>query len=700
MESKLNPAQQSAVLHLDGPFVVFAGAGSGKTRVITQRLAHLIRVHDIPPWEILSMTFTNKAALEMRARATQLAPESSKVLISTFHSCCARWLREFSTELGYESNFTIFDDKDSTTVLKNLLKDAVPKKDLAHLTGEVKKFIQWAKTKALLPNQMEDYSEYISSKFPDIAVETYRKYQSSLEEQNAMDFGDLLMNMLVLLRHNTTVRSIMTKRFRYIMVDEFQDTNQAQMELIKHMASQSNNIFVVGDDDQSIYSWRGALPSNIINFNEHFSNVKTINLQQNYRCTGNIVGAASALIQNNKVRAEKTVFTDNPAGDPIEVIQEKDGEMEAHGIVSSIAAEKDHAPLNEVAIFYRTNSQSRALEEALHRENLPYRIFGSLAFYDRMEIKDLLAYFRYIVNPKDTVSFRRIVNTPPRGIGKKTQSDIEELSEKSNCSLFEATLKYQEKPAVAKFISLIKELEELRESPLESCLSVLESKISYKAYIEKKYPEQFSEKLDNIHELGSAMASASQKRPEIRLASWLEEATLKRDEHTNQSETESISLMTLHMAKGLEFDRVYLAGVEDGLLPHQNSLDDPASLEEERRLLYVGMTRARKKLSIYLSEVRQVYNQYTYHPPSRFLEEIPKKFLGQALMEQNHDEEITYDYSVEPKSDLSLGSTVTHPTFGKGTVRGIDDNIRKKKVIVDFFEFGLKKVLPAHLTVL
>ena len=698
---KLNPPQTEAVHHLDGPVVVFAGAGSGKTRIITHRIAHLIRTHGIPPWEILAMTFTNKAAGEMRERAINLAPEAKRVMITTFHSACARWLREFAPELGFENNFVIFDDRDSTAVLKSLLKESTPKKELTHLTNQIKGFISWAKTKALLPNQLDQYSKYIKKSFPDLAPETYRKYQEALANQNAMDFGDLMMNMLLLLRRNKSVQSIMFKRYRYIMVDEFQDTNQAQMELIQKLSSITKNIFVVGDDDQSIYSWRGAVPENIINFNEFFPDSKQIKLEQNYRCSGNIVQAASALIQHNTHRTEKILFTDNPDGDLIECIQEKDGEMEAHTVATTITTELDTYPLQEIAIFYRTNSQSRLLEEALHRENIPYTIYGSLAFYDRLEVKDLLAYFKFIVNPKDNVSFQRILNTPPRGIGKKSLSEIESHANEASLSMYEAAKGFSHKPAIAKFLKLVEDLKSLLDIALSDALPTLEKAIGYKAYLEKKFPDQFQDKMENIHELGSAMATAERKDPSLDLNGWLESATLKRDENSNQPEEKSASLMTLHMAKGLEFNRVYLVGVEDGLLPHQNSLEDPQAIEEERRLLYVGITRAKEKLSILSSEVRQIFNQFLHHPPSRFMSEIPPQHLKSRNLNPHLDSEYTYDYDIDPNPipnhEIKVGLKVDHPTFGTGIVREVLSNFGTNKILVDFFEFGPRKVRPSQL---
>lgn len=701
----LNDAQRKAVLHADGPLVVFAGAGSGKTRVITTRVAHLVS-KGVAPWEILAVTFTNKAAQEMRTRLLDMTPEGARIHVATFHSACARWLREFATELGFSSTFAIYDDKDSTQLLKRLLKEQCTKKELANLAAKLKSFIQWAKTRALLPSEVEKAAG-MTKDLPPGAIETYHRYQEALANANAMDFSDLLMNTLLLLRRNEKVRNILQQRYRYIMVDEFQDTNAAQFELVMKIAQRHQNLCVVGDDDQSIYSWRGANPLNIMKFEDHFEQCNTIALERNYRCTGNIVRAAASLIANNKTRAEKTLFTENPSGDLIDFSYEADGEMEARMVAGTISSEKAKYPFKDIAIFYRTNSQTRLLEESLHQANIPYMIYGSLAFYDRMEIKDLLAYLRLLANEKDDISLTRIINVPTRGIGAKTVTDLESYAKSMKLPLMPAIREAvnSQHPVLSKkltkFLNLMKDLERLKEMPLGEVLNTLENCIDYKAFVAKRFPDQLQDKIDNIHELGAAMAAASMRNPTITLNQWLEDITLNREESSSDKQG-GISLMTLHMAKGLEFDRVYIVGTEDGLIPHQNNQEDQLLLEEERRLFYVGITRAKKKLSLYAARRRQTYNQYNQNDPSRFLLELPKEVLSiptdahQQSHQDPYSDELSYAQDLDP-STMQPGQRVEHPTYGAGTITSLSESFGMTKVIVHFPEFGTRKISPSQL---
>lgn len=706
--SRLNEPQRAAVLHDQGPMMVFAGAGSGKTRVITTRIAHLIS-RGVAPWEILAMTFTNKAAAEMKQRVVDLTPEGRRVFVSTFHASCARWLREFAGQLGYSSDFVIYDDKDSTALLKNLLVNKCSKKDLANFVAKHKVFISWCKMKGLLPHQVEPYLERSGVDAPPAAAETYKAYQQALSDAEAMDFGDLLLNVLLLLRRNEAVRNILQNRFRYIMVDEFQDTNVTQFELICRLSASHRNVMVVGDDDQSIYSWRGANPSNISDFKQHFTECQQITLGQNYRCTGNIVKSAAALIGRNTQRTPKNLFTDNDAGETITLLRESDNEMEALTVAETIKGEAQLFRYIDTAVFYRTNAQSRQLEESLSRYNIPYTIYGSLAFYERMEVKDLMAYLRLVVNPKDNISLSRIINVPPRGIGKKAFEDLLIESQEQHEPLLE-TLRRQaaaNKPRVgsklASFAELYDQLAKVRQLPLDEVLPVLEELVGYKAYLKKKLPDQFAEKIENIHELGAAMAAAHQRDPSMGLGAWLESVSLNREENTNQEGT-GVTLMTLHMAKGLEFDRVYIVGVEDGLLPHQSSQDDPLQLEEERRLLYVGITRARQKLTMIFVDRRQSFNQVLYNQPSRFLAEIPKDCIDgnwcqQLKVIEDHDD-LTYEYVADGLTLESLrrGAMVFHPTYGRGNVRDVEEVLGIVKVMVEFDDFGMRKIRPSQLS--
>lgn len=710
--TNLNNVQTSAVLHREGPLVIFAGAGSGKTRIITTRIAYLIE-QGVLPWEILAVTFTNKAAEEMRSRAEAIAPEAKRAVITTFHSACARWLREFASELGFDSNFSIYDDQDSSRALKHVLKELHPKGDLPTLVAEMKSFLHMIKTAGIFPHEAEQYALDFPQSVPTGGVTVYRLYQEYLAQCNAMDFGDLLMNVLLLLRNNNRVRDILSNRFQFIMVDEFQDTNRTQFEMIYHLAGKHRNLVVVGDDDQSIYSWRGATPSNIIDFDRTYPEAKRIALEQNYRCSGNIVGAASKLVAFNMKRAPKTLFTTAPAGEPIEVHLEADGDMEAYWIAEQIQLERRVFSYDDVAIFYRTNSQSRSLEEALRRQKIPYTIYGSLEFYERLEVKDLIAYLRLIVNENDEVSFYRIINVPTRGLGDKAVDQITQYAKQAQVSLLEAVrlLAQQGAPKIGPklryFHDLMRALkEDIKSSPLPEAIKILLEALEYPDYLKKKFPDQYTDKIDNIQELAAAIAEFSKKNPESTLEDWLQSVSLVRED-PEAANIGGVSLMTLHMAKGLEFRRVFIAGMEDGLLPHRNSTDDPSSLEEERRLLYVGITRAKEKVSLSCARRRRVYNSEMINPPSRFLQEIPKEFLQYSLKakealtpatsRQDPQARYVYDDEWEDGENFAEGSKVFHPTYGPGVIEGFDDQLGQRKAIVRFRDFGYRKIRPSQL---
>jgi DNA helicase-2/ATP-dependent DNA helicase PcrA len=701
----LNQVQKSACLHRDGPLVVFAGAGSGKTRIITTRIAWLIE-QGVLPWEILAVTFTNKAAEEMKHRAEALTPEARRCLVTTFHSACARWLREFAPELGFDSNFSIYDDADSSKALKNILKEMVPKGDLPTLVNEMKSFIHYAKTAGLFPHEAEQLAIQNPTLVPTGGVQVYRRYQEYLQQSNAMDFGDLLLNLLLLLRTNKKVRGILSQRYRYIMVDEFQDTNRTQFEIIQILSEHHRNLVVVGDDDQSIYSWRGATPSNIIDFHQTYPEAKRVALEQNYRCTGNIVNAASKLVANNKRRAPKTLFTEAAAGDPIEVHLEADGEMEAYWIADRIQTERRQFPYDDIAIFYRTNSQSRSLEEALRRHKIPYTIFGAVEFYERLEIKDLLAYLRLLLNDNDNMSFLRVINVPTRGVGDKAVEQIEQYARANSMPLMQAARMLSTTPKVGPklkyFVDLIAALRiDILNAPLKDAIKILLEALEYPDYLKKKYPDQYLDKIDNIQELAAALAEFQKKNPEAKLDDWMQTISLVRED-PNEQEVVGVSMMTLHMAKGLEFPRVYIAGLEDGLLPHKNSADDHTMIEEERRLLYVGITRAKVKLSLSCAKRRRTYNTETMNPPSRFLQEIPKEYVKfsmkaeEAFNPQPAASAYSYDYE-DAGEPILKGSKVYHPTYGHGVVEGFDQHLGQNKAIVRFREFGFRKIRPSQL---
>lgn len=689
----LNPVQKEAVLHTEGPLVIFAGAGSGKTRIITTRIAWLLE-QGVMPWQILAVTFTNKASKEMKERVAHLSPDASRVHIGTFHASCARWLREFSLAIGFQPDFTIYDDKDSLSAIKTVLTE-FNTGNQGPAANEYKYAIGKAKVNGWLPADAKTHMPANPKQFPIMAAEVYQRYQEYLAQCNAMDFNDLLMNMVLLLRRNREVREKLQKRYRYIMVDEYQDTNPTQFALISELISENKNLCVVGDDDQSIYSWRGADPGNILGFKNQFPGAKEIRLEQNYRCSSTIIDAASKVIKNNRVRAEKTLWTDNPPGHPIIEEECYDGDLEAAMIADNIQREKNTFPFPDIAVFYRTNAQSRLLEENLRRQNIPYKIYGALRFYDRAEIKDMLAWIRLVVNPNDDVAFGRIVNTPTRGIGAKALEEIRAFASESDHSLYKSLEVLSEKsppvPRVTvKLRSFAADYKEIKrrclESGLEDVIEIILDRIDYLAWLKKKDPDQAKDKIANIHELGAALSDYQEAFPQATLSEWLQDISLSGSE---EESLEGVSLMTLHSAKGLEFERVFIAGMEDRLLPHANSMDLAEDLEEERRLFYVGMTRAKKMLTLSYARRRRIYNQWVAHRPSRFLREIPVSLIQTGTRQT-------------PKAVNSMtaggpgaGAFVNHPTFGKGTIESVENGERYSKALVNFLEFG-KRMVPVH----
>lgn len=708
--SGLNDVQRRAATHLSGPLVVFAGAGSGKTRIITHRIVWLIE-QGVKPWEILAVTFTNKAAQEMKHRIQSLTPMAGRALIATFHSACARWLREFAPELGFTSDFTIYDDSDMVAALKTVLAELNVRLDDQTSVQEYKGAISRIKTMAMLPNDERLTREY-ASLLPPSGLEVYKRYQEYLAGCNAMDFSDLIMNTLLLLRRNAMVRNILQTRYKYILVDEYQDTNRTQFELIARLAEAHRNLFVVGDDDQSIYSWRGAVPSNIIDFDKVYPDAVKITLEQNYRCSGHIVTAANAMINNNIHRVPKTLFTNNDNGEKITYRLEPDNDIEAWWVVDAIKRDAGEFELRDTAIFYRTNSQSRLLEDALRRENIPYQIYGTVRFYDRMEIKDVIAYFRVVVNPSDDVSLKRILNTPGRGIGDKAEATIEAEAIRRNVPMVTAIEQmvaenFPKLGAKLKvFLDIIVALRaKIATGSLEDALEAVLSASGYIDHIRKKYPEQAEDKIENIHELGAALADFAGAFPEATLAEWLQSVTLSSSEGENNG---GVSLMTLHMAKGLEFSRVYIVGVEENLLPHRNSLEDSDMIEEERRLFYVGMTRAKVKLSLTGAYRRRTFQAWSSNKPSRFINELPHATFQPAsdvesgfLTTTTRDERgVRYEYEsfAEAPTEVHVGQMVRHPTYGQGKVEQLLDEFGMLKVVVRFDEFGVRKVAGHHLT--
>ncbi|MBR4067880.1 MAG: DNA helicase PcrA [Clostridia bacterium] len=634
----LNPQQRLAAETLEGPVLILAGAGSGKTRALTYRIANLID-HGVQPWHILAITFTNKAAKEMRERVSALVGESGEdVWVSTFHSMCARILRRDIEKLGYTRSFTIYDDDDQSAVIKEILKKLNIDDKLLPVK-EIKSRISGAKDKLLSPDEWFAQSEkdFRAQMFHDV----YNAYEQKLRTSNALDFDDLLVRTLELFADHPPVLESYRQRFRYVHVDEYQDTNFAQYSLVKLLTSESRNLCVVGDDDQSIYGWRGADVHNILDFEKDFPDATVIKLEQNYRSTANILDAANQVIAHNVGRMEKVLWTESEAGEPIKLFNAGDEREEAAWICDRIRQMhlKKQAENGDIAILYRSNSQSRVLEEMLVRAGIPYRIYGGLRFYDRKEVKDIVAYLRCIVNPSDDVSLRRIINNPKRSIGDSTVAELVRHAAEKEMPLYSAladipdTLSARPKKCVADFGDLMNELVlTLEDMGVSEFVNYVIDRTGLKAQYERDQSEEGLSRVENINEFLGAVSEYEQAADEPSLSDYLENVALISDLDNATGESKAVTLMTIHSAKGLEFPVVFLTGMEEGIFPNGRCLGDDEKLEEERRLCYVAITRAQKRLHISYAAQRMLYNQVNYNAPSRFIGEIPKRLLDDQLI--------------------------------------------------------------------
>jgi DNA helicase-2/ATP-dependent DNA helicase PcrA len=737
----LNPQQREAVEYGDGALLILAGAGSGKTSTLTQRVVHLIRERDVPPWRILAVTFTNKAASEMRARIEASLGGSESPWISTFHSACVRILRrEIGVLEGFSSSFTIYDDQDQERLLKQILKDlGINDKELKPRAAAAA--IDGAKNKGQLP---EHYPQHTPQQV--LIARIYTEYQERLRRANALDFGDLLLQCVRVFETDADVLRHYAERFLHVLVDEFQDTNIVQYRLMQMLASAHGNLCVVGDDDQSIYRWRGAEVGNILGFEGAYAGCKTIRLEQNYRSTQVILEAAGQVVANNVGRKGKTLWTEKDGGEPISCAQLDDDLEEARHIVESIRRERDSGRnLGEMAVLYRTNAQSRVLEEALMREQLPYVMFGGMRFFARMEIKDILAYLRVLVNPSDSVSARRIINVPARGIGAATVAKIGDLEEEAGgfypacrLALQQGKLSGAAAKRVQRFVALMEDFETRMEDVAYPQLTAeLIDASGYADMLRADNTQESRDRLDNLDQLLAGMEERSGNT--LELHEYLEQIALVTDLDTQDMQSDRITLMTLHAAKGLEFPVVFMSGMEEGIFPGERAGDSGEQLEEERRLCYVGMTRAMLKLYMTNARRRRVYGSYQFNRPSRFLDEIPPHLLDNPVesgdkanfsahnlasifaqlpvqepeasedgpphtpTESTRAAESPAHAADEPvieveKNDksqrgLNIGTRVQHARFGIGTVRRIEGSGDKQKVIVYFNRFGPKRLL-------
>jgi ATP-dependent DNA helicase UvrD/PcrA len=625
---QLTDAQRTAVTHIDGPLLILAGPGSGKTRVITHRIAHLL-AHGVPAWQIVALTFTNKAADEMKRRLAILAP-GQNVWVSTFHRFCARLLRQYARYLGLEESYSIYDTGDSLSALKRAI-DALDL-ELRHVTPErLQAAISWAKNNLVTP---EEYQPRPGNPIGNIVAQVYPRYQAELIASSAVDFDDMLLHIATLVREHPEIRSQLDQRYRYVMVDEYQDTNLAQYSIVRAMSIDYPNLAVTGDPDQSIYGWRGANLNNILEFEKDFPDVKIVRLEQNYRSTKKILRVADHLIQHNTKRKKKGLFTENDEGRPVGLIAQPNQKTEAEWIANYIAGQVSAGRRRprDFAVFYRMNALSRQLEHSFREYGIPYQMVNGVEFYQRKEIKDVLAYLHLLNNPRDGVAFLRVVNTPPRGIGRATVGQLIAHADRRGIALLEAAreaglieaLPKRAAVAVARFVGLYDRLSLASGGPVEEIMSLVLSESGYRQMlIENDSPED-EERLANIEELLTAAREHDEQNPgENRLEGFLEQASLVNDTDAWEVDDDRVTLMTLHAAKGLEFPVVFIVAIEEGLLPHERSRADADQVEEERRLFFVGITRAQEELHLSMAKYRDFRGQNRMAIPSPFLMQLP-----------------------------------------------------------------------------
>ena len=734
----LNKPQKEAVFHTEGPLLILAGAGSGKTRVLTHRIAYLIEEKGVNPWNILAITFTNKAAEEMRQRVDSLVGIGAEsIWVSTFHSMCVRILRRYIDRLGYDNRFTIYDTDDQKTLMKEVCRktDIDTKRFKERMLLSV---ISSAKNEMILPEEFELNAggDFVQLKIAKV----YKEYEAQMRANNALDFDDLLVKTVQLLETQPDVRENYQERFRYIMVDEYQDTNTVQFRLVSLLAGKYRNLCVVGDDDQPIYKFRGANIRNILDFEKEFSDAKVIKLEQNYRSVGNVLEVANSVIRNNKGRKEKTLWTDNEKGEKIRLRQFDTAYDEAQFIAEDIKDETAQgANYSDHAVLYRTNAQSRLLEEKFVAMNIPYKIVGGINFYSRREIKDVLSYLKTIDNGKDDLAVRRIINVPKRGIGLTTINRIQESAAARGIGFYDALSAPDLIPGIGRSASKLDSFAALieyfkgrsEESGVTDLLTEVIEKTGYTESLEADDPEELEARVQNIDELVSKAAvyeeSCSDRGERPTLSGFLEEVALVADIDSVAEDRDYVILMTLHSAKGLEFPHVYLAGMEDGLFPSYMSIsgDDPEELEEERRLCYVGVTRAEEKLTLTCARMRLVRGERQYNSMSRFIKEMPSALIDTGKREGGFSQNVslgekrTYSsevsgykrsaYAQKPafaaiqkgsglmakKSEglsYGVGDRVRHVKFGDGTVTEIKEGGRDYEVTVQFDTAGVRKM--------
>ena len=754
---QLNDKQYEAVVNTEGPCLVIAGAGSGKTKVLTHKIAYLIDEKGVLPWNILAITFTNKAANEMKERIEGLVGDVAKdIWMGTFHSVCVRILRRFIDRIGFDSSFIIFDTSDQRTLIKACIKN-IGLDDKMFTDRSVQSEISNAKNEMLEPDQ---YTLRANGDFrkEKIAL-VYEMYQKRLKENNAIDFDDIINYTIKILMDNPDVLEYYSDKFKYVLVDEYQDTNKSQFTLVTLLASKNGNITVVGDNDQGIYSFRGADISNILNFERDFPGTKIIKLEQNYRCTGNILKAANSVIKNNEVKYKKQLWTENDVGNLPKVYSAKNEYDEGTYIATQIEHLRREEKYNysDFAILYRMNTQSRAIEEILRREGIPYKIIGGLKFYERKEIKDVISYLRLIQNPSDNISLKRVINEPKRGIGKTSLDNIEKLAEDTGISMYEI-IKNADQYGLNRvflnsreFVNVIEELRNKKDDiKISELIKETLNKSGYTKALEEENTIEAENRIENLDEFLTVAIEFEDESAENKLSDFLEGITLSSDIDNMEETDDSVTLMTLHSAKGLEFPVVFLVGMEEGIFPGYKSISEPKELEEERRLCYVGITRAKKNLFLTCSKQRTIFGSTSCNPISRFLKEIPEELLegydetfGEN-QENNRFEDSKYSwtygskdngniktYKIDKKEPVSAASNITgfafrtaesflnsigkkasnsnvdlsqykagvrifHKKFGEGTISTVEPEGEDLKVDINFDKVGHKRLMAKY----
>ena len=715
LKNVLNSEQLAAATAVDGPILILAGAGSGKTRVLTHRIEYLINEAGIDPGKILAVTFSNKAAGEMRARTSKLlGSKLGNVQIGTFHSTCASVIRQESESIGLPRNFSIYDGTDQLTVVKEVMDDlGIDKK--AMNPRLFRSLISRSKNSMLGPQDVAKRGGY----FNELAAEVFSGYISILAQASALDFDDLLLKPLEIFAKHSDIKDKYKNKYRYILVDEFQDTNRAQFEFLLHLTGESKNLCVVGDDDQSIYGWRGADISNILGFEKYFPGTRVYKLEQNYRSTPQILNAAYSVVKNNKKRKSKRLWTETKDGSKVTLLKSPDERGEADNILSYMQKEifEEKRAFKDFAILYRTNAQSRIIEESLRREGIAYVIIGGVKFYDRKEVKDFLSYLRLILNQNDSISLKRVINYPPRGIGNVTISKIKEFALEKRLLFWEALDRTEEidigakqKKVLTDFKKLINKYIELhKELPVEELIRVLDDELGFRKLMKEEGTEESLQRKKNIEELFNSVSEYCEANPGADLQEFMENVSLVSDIDNWDEKANAVTLMTLHSAKGLEFPVVFISGCEDGLLPlkRDDEIDgDSNSSEEERRLFYVGMTRAEQKLYLLAASTRRKYGDFILCRESPFLSEIGEQNLeiiepsytafGARRSSKAGRAKPRKSRKKNGKSPFLEGSYVSHKLFGKGRVLEVTPEHGDFKIVVDFGDKGVKKLLAGY----